>query len=220
LRRVDANYGPEMPGDSSVDPGQVPPRVLERAVFALVAGEVVGIPTDTVYGLAVDPARDGATEALFALKGRPESLGLAVLVASTEQAEVLTAGGLPERARRVAEKFWPGAVTLVVRRRGGVDWMLGSDPVTIGIRCPDHPVARALCERVGPLATTSANPHGEASLETAEELRDRFGDRIALVIDGGRLAGMPSTVLSVIGDETRCIREGAVPLAEVEAAWG
>jgi len=214
------NYLSEMPRDPFGAPGHVPPLVLERAAFALVAGQVVGIPTDTVYGLAVHPALVGATEALFALKGRPESIGLAVLVSGTEQAEALAAGGLPQRARRVAEKLWPGGVTLVVRRRDGIDWVLGGDAATIGIRCPDNPVARALCEKIGPLATTSANLHGEPSLETAEELRGRFGEGVAFVIDGGRLAGTPSTVVDMTGDRTRCIREGAVPFAEVEAACG
>ena len=120
-------------------------------------------------------------------------------------------------ARRVAERFWPGAVTLVVRRRDGIDWLLGGDATTIGIRCPDDPVARALCERVGPLATTSANVHGEASLTTAEEIRARFGDRVAFVIDGGRLVGPPSTVVDMTGKWLRCLREGTVPLAELEA---
>ncbi|MGD0321265.1 MAG: L-threonylcarbamoyladenylate synthase [Acidimicrobiales bacterium] len=195
------------------DPG----RALERAASALIAGQVVAIPTDTVYGLAVDPELPRATEALFALKGRSHSLGLPVLVSGIEQAEGLCSGGLHEMARRVAERFWPGAVTLVVRRRDGIDWLLGGDATTIGIRCPDDPVARALCERVGPLATTSANVHGEASLTTAEEIRARFGDRVAFVIDGGRLVGPPSTVVDMTGKWLRCLREGTVPLAELEA---
>lgn len=192
-------------------------RVLERAAFALIAGQVVGIPTDTVYGLAVYPECGRATEALFALKGRPWSLGLPVLVSGTEQAEALASGGLPEMARRIADSFWPGAVTLVVCRRAGIDWLLGGDAATIAVRCPANPVTRALCERVGPLATTSANFHGEAPLATAEELRARFGDRVALVIDGGRLTGRPSTIVDMTGDELRCLREGAVPVAELEA---
>ncbi len=191
--------------------------VLERAASALIAGQVVAIPTDTVYGLAVHPERPRGTEALFALKGRPLSLGLPVLVSGTEQAEGLVSGGLPEMARRVVERFWPGAVMLVVRRRAGIDWLLGGDATTIGIRCPDDPVARALCERVGPLAATSANVHGEAPFTTAEEIRARFGDEVALVIDGGRLAGRPSTVVDMTGEQLRCLREGTVSLAELEA---
>jgi tRNA threonylcarbamoyl adenosine modification protein (Sua5/YciO/YrdC/YwlC family) len=198
-------------------PKGAPEVVLERAVSALIAGQVVAIPTDTVYGLAVDPELAHGTETLFALKGRPLSIGLPVLVSGIEQAERLCSGGLPEMARRVVERFWPGAVTLVVRRRAGIGWMLGGDATTIGIRCPDDPVVRELCERVGPLATTSANFHGEAPLTTADELRARFGDDVPLVIDGGILAGRPSTVVDLTGEQLRCLREGAVPLAELEA---
>ena len=191
-------------------------QVLEQAAFALVAGQVVAIPTDTVYGLAVDPERQGATEVLFVLKHRSRALQLPVLVSGANQAEALVDDGLPIVARRIAESFWPGAVTLVLRRRAGVYWDLGGEETTIGLRCPAHPVARALCERVGPLATTSANIHGEPPLATAEELRRCFGDTVAMVIDGGRLTGEPSTVVDVTGSELRCLREGVVPFGDLE----
>lgn len=194
-------------------------RLLERAALALMGGQLVGIPTDTVYGLAAHPGREGSIEALLALKKRPPSVGLPVLVSGTEQADELAAGGLPEMAERVAKSFWPGAVTLVVRRRTGVEWALGGDATTIGMRCPAHSIALALCERVGPLATTSANLHGEAPIGTAEEIRTVFGDRVALVIDGGCLSGLASTVVDVTGEEVRCLREGAVLFSAILALF-
>lgn len=190
-------------------------RLIERAALCLVAGLVVVIPTDTVYGLAVDPRRKGALESLFALKDRPVSSGTAVLVSGREQGESLCDGGFPDLASRIADAFWPGGVTLVLRRRAGLGWMLGGDDETIGIRCPADPVARDLCERVGPLAATSANLHGQRPLSTAEQIRDEFGDKVALVIDGGRLEGLASTVVDVSKGRVTCLREGAVPLEDL-----
>jgi len=197
----------------------VPEVLLERAAFALVAGQVVAIPTDTVYGLAVNPRRKGALEALFSVKARPTSSQTAVLVSGTEQAESLCEEDFSELASRIAADFWPGAVTLVLRRGEGVHWALGGDDATIGLRCPADPLARDLCERVGPLAATSANLHGQAPLCTAEEIRAAFGEKVALVVDGGRLKGLASTVVDVSGGELRCLREGAVPFADVQSLF-
>jgi L-threonylcarbamoyladenylate synthase len=191
---------------------------LEHAASALRAGDVVALPTDTVYGLAAFPFAPGATQLLFELKGRPTSLELPVLVASLEAAESLVQGAMPEAARRVAERYWPGAVTMVVSRRRDLHWDLGGDPSTIGLRCPAHPVARWLCEEVGPLATTSANLHGKQVLATAREVAAEFQGRVALVLDGGALRGPPSTVVDLTTEPVRCLREGVLAFAEIEAA--
>ena len=191
---------------------------LDGALASLRSGAIVAIPTDTVYGLAVDPTVPGATDALFALKRRPDALDLPVLVGSLDQAEALAGpAGLAESARRLAQRFWPGALTIVVRRRPGLDWALGADTRSIGLRLPDHDVARALCADVGPLATTSANHHGEPPCADAEDVARVFGSSV-MIVDGGRCDGAPSTVVSVLGDSLRCVREGAVPWAEVVAA--
>lgn len=185
-------------------------RLLDRAVSALAAGQVVAIPTDTVYGLAVLPGVLGASSALFAAKGRPRHLELPVLVADEEQADQLAGpSGLPETARRLARAFWPGPLTLVVMRRPGLDWDLGGDVTTVGVRCPDHALARELCHRVGPLATTSANRHGEPPLATASAVRGEFGSAM-VVVDGGRCDGMPSTVVDLTADPVRCLRAGSI----------
>jgi L-threonylcarbamoyladenylate synthase len=189
------------------------------AATALMAGAVVAIPTDTVYGLAVDPQRPGATDLVFALKHRPASLELPVLVADLAQADALAGpDGLSTMALRLADRFWPGSLTMVVRRRPGVDWDLGGDGRTVGLRHPAHLVVQGLCRSVGPLATTSANRHGQPPITTAAALRREFGDGIALVVDGGECAGAPSTVVDLTGEAPRCIREGAVPWIAVEEA--
>jgi L-threonylcarbamoyladenylate synthase len=190
---------------------------LDAAAAALRAGDVVAIPTDTVYGLAVDPTRPGATEALFALKDRPETLDLPVLVGTMEQAEALAGpDGLSPVARRLAHVFWPGALTIVVARRRHLGWVLGADRDSIGLRLPDHAVARALCDEVGPLATTSANLHGDPPCTDAEAVRRVFGSKV-VVVDGGECTGAPSTVVSAL-ETLRCLREGAVAWADVEGA--
>jgi tRNA threonylcarbamoyl adenosine modification protein (Sua5/YciO/YrdC/YwlC family) len=192
-------------------------EALGVAAAALRAGEVVAIPTDTVYGLAVDPTRPGATEALFALKDRPEMLDLPVLVGTIDQAHALAGpDGLSPMARRLVQAFWPGALTIVVSRRPDLDWALGAHRDTIGLRLPDHATARALCDEVGALATTSANLHGDPPCTDAGAVRRVFGSKM-MVVDGGHCGGAPSTVVSVL-DVLHCLREGAVAWADVERA--
>ncbi len=190
---------------------------LDAAVRAVRAGEVIGIPTDTVYGIGIDPARPDATRRLFAAKGRPEHLALPVLVANEADAGELAE--LDERARRLIGAFWPGPLTLVLRRRPGVVLHLGGDETTVGLRCPGQPIARRLLERTGPLAVTSANRHGEPPATTAEALAAVLGDAVAVVVDGGTCGGAPSSVLSLVGPEPVLLREGALSSADLESVW-
>ena len=137
-----------------------------------------------------------------------------------EQADALAGpAGLSPSARRLAREFWPGALTVVVRRRGGLDWNLGVHAQTIGLRLPDHAVARALCDHVGALATTSANVHGQPPCTDAEAVGRAFPSSV-VVVDGGRCAGAPSTVVSLVGDTAQCLREGAVAWSDVLAVIG
>jgi L-threonylcarbamoyladenylate synthase len=184
------------------------------AVEALAAGNVVAVPTDTVYGLAVDPSRDGATERLFALKERPERLALPVLIADPDAAGELAE--MSPAASRLASRYWPGPLTLVLARRRGVALDLGGDPATIGLRCPANALVRNLLRRTGPLAVTSANRHGETPLHTLDQVRAHFGPGVA-VLDGGRCDGLPSTVVSLVAGAPECLREGALPFAELVA---
>lgn len=184
------------------------------AAAVLEAGGVVALPTDTVYGLAADPGVPGATDALFALKGRPETLELPVLVVDLAQAETFAEITAP--ARRLTEVFWPGALTIVVRRRAGIDWSLGGHGRTVGVRSPAHPIPRWLCTTVGPLATTSANRHGDPPLVDAPAVRRAFAGGLGLVVDGGRCDGAPSTVVDVTSTAARCLRHGALGWEEIE----
>jgi len=191
---------------------------ISGAVAALAAGAVIGIPTDTVYGLAVDPTRQGAVDALFAVKRRPGSVEIPVLVADLAQAETFAV--LEGPAAKLAQRHWPGALTIVVARRPGVDWALGGDGASVGVRCPDLEVVRALCAATGPLAVTSANLHGEPPLHEAAQLRALFGDALGSVVDGGTRDGAPSTVVDCRVTPPACLRRGALAWEEVLATIG
>jgi L-threonylcarbamoyladenylate synthase len=187
---------------------------LDAAITALRAGEVVVVPTDTVYGIAVDPSRPGATDRLFALKDRPTDVPLPILAADADQALSLAAE-VPPVARRFADAFWPGGLTIVLPRRAGLGYDLGgADDATIGVRVPDHEVPRALALAVGPLATTSANLHGRPTPETAAGVATELAG-VAVVLDGGRCAGAASTVVVCTDDGWRVVREGRIGIHQL-----
>ncbi len=193
------------------------PAARERAVEALAGGRTIALPTDTVYGLAVDPFLPGAADRLFELKHRPRDVSLPVLVSGIDQALGL-ATAVPASAAILMARFWPGALTVVLPARAGLTADLGDDDATIGIRCPDHPVPLALCRAVGPLATTSANRHGEPTLTTAADVEACFGDAVVLILDGGTCMGEPSTVVDCTGIEPKLLREGRLPWSVVVGA--
>lgn len=185
------------------------PAAVDVAAEALAAGQGVVLPTDTVYGVAALPGVAEATARLFALKNRPEAVPLAVLVADPDQAGAL--GAFTPVARRLADRYWPGPLTLVLRRRpAALALALGGSPDTVGLRCPDHDFVRALARRVGPVATTSANRHGEPTPATAAEAAAALAGAIAIVIDGGPCAGVQSTVVDCTDRDLRVLRPGAI----------
>ena len=196
---------------------QVDARHIEEAARALTSGRVVAIPTDTVYGLAVDPHLPGATDRLFALKARPRDVRLPVLVAGEDQA-LQVAANVSDLARRLITAFWPGALTVVLPRRPEASADLGTGEATVGVRCPAHPVPLALCRAAGPLATTSANLHGQEPITTADGVRAAFPEGVAVVLDGGTCAGLPSTVVDCTGPDLVLVRPGRIPWDEVVAA--
>jgi tRNA threonylcarbamoyl adenosine modification protein (Sua5/YciO/YrdC/YwlC family) len=192
---------------------------LELAAAALRRGGVVAVPTDTVYGLAADPSLPEAVAGLFALKQRPTDVPLPVLVASRHQVAEI-AGPLEPAARHLADRFWPGPLTLVVPRLATFKADLGGPTAarrTVGVRLPDHPFMRALCQAVGPLAVTSANPHGAPPAVSAHQVTTAFpgADPLVLVVDGGICDGTPSSVVECRGPASRGLREGALPWAEL-----
>lgn len=195
-------------------------EALAAAERALAAGGCVVVPTDTVYGLAARPDVPEATRRVFALKRRPRGLTLPVLVATAEEAaRVATMDG---RAWALAERFWPGPLTLVLpRAEPALSWDLGEEGATVGVRVPADPVAAALLSRTGPLAVTSANRSGEPTPATCEGVRRALGDGVAVYVGAAvPLAGAASTVVDLVGREPRVLRRGALPPEEVTAALG
>ncbi|MDE0168111.1 MAG: L-threonylcarbamoyladenylate synthase [bacterium] len=184
---------------------------VEAALRALRSGLIVGVPTDTVYGVAVDPADPVAVRALFELKGRGEHLPLAVLVASFRQAEALV--DFTRRARTLVQSHWPGAFTAIVRRKvelaGGVgDHRRG----TLAVRMPDHPMLRDLLRRSGPLAVTSANLSGSPPALDAAGAREALGDGVAVYLEGRCHGGRASTVVDLTLDPPAVLRQGPIQL--------
>lgn len=191
---------------------------LAEAAEAALAGRLIVLPTDTVYGIGTRPDDPAATARLFEAKGRPRELALPVLVASRKQAERIAA--FDGRARVLAGRFWPGALSLVLpRTERSRAWALGERSATIAVRMPHHPLALALLARTGPLAVTSANRSGEPTPATCEELQRVFGDAVAVYLcEPDPLAGLPSTVADLTGPDLRVLREGAVTEGELRAA--
>lgn len=185
--------------------------MIDAAVAAIRAGQIVGVPTDTVYGLGVDPLNDAAVESLFELKGRPENKPVGVLVASIEQAVLF--GEIEGDALRLAQTHWPGALTLVVLPKVILaDWVGDVQRRTVGVRVPDHPVAHRLLEETGPLAVTSANPSGAVEARDDGEARGIFGDEVAVYLPGISPGGEASTVVDASGARLSVLRVGPVEL--------
>jgi len=171
-----------------------------------------------VYGVAVLLSTPGATQLLSTLKDRSVDQALAVLIASGEQAQALIEAPSPI-AQRFMAAFWPGPVTLVLRRRPESRSLdLGGDDSTIGLRWPDHALVCELASRLGPLVTTSANRHGQPTPGTAREAADALAGPVAAVVDGGVLAGLASTVIDCATDVPCVLREGTVTRAQIAAA--
>jgi L-threonylcarbamoyladenylate synthase len=192
------------------------PSAITHTLDVLVHGGLVAFPTDTVYGLASLPFQPQFIERLYVVKGRSSLKAIAILIGDLAQVDQITAS-LNPMALRLAEKFWPGPLTLVVRRLPSLPVALSPDD-TIGVRMPDHPVPLALMRQAGPLAVTSANLSGRENAITAREVLDQLRGRIHLVLDGGRVpGGIPSTVVDCTGEQLIVLRKGPVTLESLQA---
>jgi L-threonylcarbamoyladenylate synthase len=191
------------------------------AIAELTAGGLVAMPTDTVYGVGVALYAHDGLPRLFAAKDRPLDKAIVLLVADIEQAA--SVGILSTPARILAERFWPGGLTLVLPQRpdAGLPAVLTGGAATIGVRIPDHDCPRALATVLGPLPVTSANLSGGADARDAAAVIAQLGDRINLILDGGATrGGTPSTVVDCSVEPPRILRAGAISVEAIEAALG
>jgi L-threonylcarbamoyladenylate synthase len=194
------------------------PEGLAAAIALIRSGELVAFPTDTVYGIGSRAGDPGVLERIFAAKRRPIDRRVPILLGSLDAAVALGYAA-DERVRLLAERFWPGALTIVLRPEAGTP---DREP-TQAFRVPDHPVTRALIGAAGPLAVTSANRSGEPETYEADDVLVAFADTdlLVAVVDGGRVSGgVASTVIDCSGPRPRFLREGPIARAELEAVTG
>ena len=194
-----------------VDASRPAPAALEAAARVLRAGGLVAFPTETFYGLGARALDEAAVARVFQAKGRPSGKPLLVLVDSLAMVDRV-ARDVPDRARRLMGRYWPGALTLVLHAHPDLPAPLTAGTGTIGVRLSGHAVARALVAAVGdPVTAPSANPHGDASPRTADEVLATLGTRVDLVLDGGPTPGGPaSTVLDLTRTPAVVLRAGAI----------
>lgn len=190
---------------------------LTAATSAVLAGELVILPTDTVYGLGANAFDPAAVRRLLDAKGRGREMPPPVLVSTAATLDAL-ATDLPDWARLLVEKYWPGPLTLVVRQQPSLQWDLGETRGTVAVRMPHDPVALELLGRTGPLAVSSANLTGYPAATDANEAADALGGRVSVVLDGGPTTdNVPSTIVDCTGSQPRVLRAGAIPIDELRA---
>jgi len=194
---------------------------IEKGIFILKQGGLVAFPTDTVYGLGAWADNRQAVEGVYRVKKRPQNMALPLLLAHTSQISEV-AEFVPQVAWLLAYSFLPGALTLVLYKSKSVPDIITAGGITVAIRVPAHPIPIALIEGLGaPIVGTSANLSGKPSSVTAEDVYSQFGDKIDLVIDGGRcLGGGESTIVDVTGEKPVILREGAVSREEIKQVCG
>jgi L-threonylcarbamoyladenylate synthase len=193
---------------------------VNQGVVILRQGGVVAYPTDTVYGLGASMDSEKAVGRIFEVKSRPRHMSLPLLVSSVSQIEEL-AGSLSDTARCLIAAFLPGAVTLVLLASKRVPHYLRTPENTIALRIPNHPVPMALINSLGTaIIGTSANLSGKPNPLTASEVAAQIGPRVDLIIDGGRCSGTESTIIDVTRPVPMLLRQGAIPVADIEKACG
>lgn len=191
---------------------------LARAVEALRRGEVIAFPTDTIYGLGAHALLPQAVACLYAVKGRPSSLAIPLLLADAEAMETVCTD-VPPLAWRLAERFWPGGLSLVLHRAPLIPRVVAAGGDTVAVRVPDHAWVRELCRRLGaPLAATSANLHGGPDPVSAGDVEAALGERVPLILDGGPCpSGQASTVLDLTVSPPAILRSGPVAAGQLAA---
>jgi L-threonylcarbamoyladenylate synthase len=193
---------------------------LEAAAHAAASGNLVVMPTDTVYGIGADAFNAAAVRALLAAKGRGPDMPVPVLVGSWTTIEGLVMA-VPPVARTLVEAFWPGGLSLVIEHAPSLQWDLGDAKGTVMVRMPLHPVAIDLLRLVGPMAVSSANKSGNPPATTAADAQAQLGEQVSVYLDGGPSPiGVASTVVDITGDIPSVLRIGAVPLDRLREVVG
>ncbi len=195
-------------------------EAIDAATRILAEGGLVAFPTDTVYGVGAHAFQPDAVERIYTAKFRPRDKAIPILLAQADDL-ALVAEGITETAWLLAERFWPGGLTLVLPKKANVPDVVSAGGPTVAVRVPDHPVPVALIAALGaPLAATSANLSGRPSPVTAQEVEAELGGRIELILDGGRCpGGIPSTVLDLTTYPPTILRAGAIAVEEIRSAW-
>jgi L-threonylcarbamoyladenylate synthase len=190
-------------------------RGIDAAAACVRRGELVVLPTDTVYGLGADAFSHSAVAALLEAKGRGRDMPVPVLVGGAATLDGV-AGQLSQAARDLVEAFWPGGLTVVCHEQRSLVWDLGDTRGTVAVRMPQHPVAIDLLTAIGPMAVSSANVSGHPPAATVAEAEQQLGESVAVYLDGGPCAeAVPSTIVDVTGEQPRVLRVGAVPVDEL-----
>lgn len=190
---------------------------LEAAARTVAAGQLVVLPTDTVYGIGADAFDSAAVTDLLAAKGRGRDMPVPVLVGSWDTIDGLVTY-VPDQMRALVEAFWPGGLTLVVQHAPSLAWDLGDSRGTVAVRMPLHPVAIELLERTGPMAVSSANRSGQPPATTVTEAEEQLGELVQVYLDGGASeSGVASTIVDVTAEVPRVLRAGAVSVEQLRA---
>ena len=193
---------------------------LEAAAHASRTGNLVVMPTDTVYGIGADAFNAAAVRALLAAKGRGPDMPVPVLVGSWSTIDGLVMA-VPPVARTLIEAFWPGGLSLVIEHAPSLSWDLGDARGTVMVRMPLHPVALDLLRLVGPMAVSSANRSGSPPATTAAAAYDQLGDDVSVYLEGGESPlGVASTVVDLTADVPRVLRQGAVSIDRIRDVIG
>jgi len=201
-----------------VNPERPHRDAVQEAAKMIRAGAVVAIPTDTLYGLAANPFSAAAIERVFVAKGRDADRPLPLIAADVPQIAAHL-GGFSKAAARLADTFWPGPLTMLIAAPASLAPQVAAGTGRVGVRIPDDPVARAVCQAVGhPITATSANISDEPATSDPDVVERTLGDRIELLIDGGETrGGPPSTVIDVTVDPPALVRAGAIPWEQVQS---
>lgn len=193
---------------------------LAAATTAVLGGELVVLPTDTVYGIGTDAFNHDAVRKLLAAKGRGREMPPPVLVGTVRAAKALVED-MGADGERLVEEFWPGGLTIVCRATLSLTWDLGDTKGTVAVRMPEDAVALDLLKETGPMAVSSANLTGAAPATTAEQAREQFGESVAIYLDGGTApGGVASTIVDLTGPQPRLLRRGAISVGRLREVAG